>query len=659
MLTLACVLVPAVAGAAPALTWSSPAAFDAGGEPSAISCASEAQCVAVDREGAALSTQDPAAAVPSWGRSVIASGRALEAVSCSASGGCVAVDSGGHAYFNPSPAVSGWSSTDVDGSTALTAVSCPSSSLCVASDAAGNVLTSTSPASGAWTVVSIDPGRRLTGVSCSSTSLCVAVDDGGFVLASSDPTRGASAWHELRVDPGALLAVSCSASSGCVALDSAGNALASRNPVAPAPTWSLTPIDTGQLTAVSCASSGLCVAVDERGAAFASSDPASSVPAWSESRADPQALAGVSCLGGGLCVALDGAGRSVAGRVPAPHVTSLAPAEVTDTTATLSGVVDPNSALLGACTFEYGTSASYSNMLPCSLLPAPLGGPQAVSAQLAGLQPNTSYHYRLIATSPVGRGTGADEVFTTAVSGQLALVSPRPSIAGTPAVGQTLRCQPGVSAEAVAQLSYAWLRDLIPIAAASTSGYTVKGQDSGHHLQCQVTATDGAGSVTNRSGFVTIPVGGVPVSASETTVGRARYRNHRLELVLGCSPQASSGCHVSVRLSAVEMLSGRRVVAVAGRAAARHLDGRVAALRRRTVVLAHLDLRLAQGAHTTLRIALGAQARRLLSHVGSFSATLNVSGTVIGSLQAPLSSQQVRLGATARRAANLGLSRVR
>ncbi|MBA3807013.1 MAG: hypothetical protein H0X28_01265 [Solirubrobacterales bacterium] len=571
----------------------------------------------------------------------------------------MAVDSGGHAYFNPSPAVSGWSSTDVDGSTALTAVSCPSSSLCVASDAAGNVLTSTSPASGAWTVVSIDPGRRLTGVSCSSTSLCVAVDDGGFVLASSDPTRGASAWHELRVDPGALLAVSCSASSGCVALDSAGNALASRNPVAPAPTWSLTPIDTGQLTAVSCASSGLCVAVDERGAAFASSDPASSVPAWSESRADPQALAGVSCLGGGLCVALDGAGRSVAGRVPAPHVTSLAPAEVTDTTATLSGVVDPNSALLGACTFEYGTSASYSNMLPCSLLPAPLGGPQAVSAQLAGLQPNTSYHYRLIATSPVGRGTGADEVFTTAVSGQLALVSPRPSIAGTPAVGQTLRCQPGVSAEAVAQLSYAWLRDLIPIAAASTSGYTVKGQDSGHHLQCQVTATDGAGSVTNRSGFVTIPVGGVPVSASETTVGRARYRNHRLELVLGCSPQASSGCHVSVRLSAVEMLSGRRVVAVAGRAAARHLDGRVAALRRRTVVLAHLDLRLAQGAHTTLRIALGAQARRLLSHVGSFSATLNVSGTVIGSLQAPLSSQQVRLGATARRAANLGLSRVR
>src|SRR5207245_2229262 len=201
-------------------------------------------------------------------------------------------------------------------------------------------------------------------------------------------------------------------------------------------------------------------------------------------------------------------GRFLSGRVPAPAVATALPAEVTQTTATLSGVVNPFDATLGACTFEYGTGPGYGQSVPCASPPAPAGGAQVVAAPLAGLAPNATYHYRLLASSLGGSAAGADQTFTTAVSGSVPLVFPHPSIHGTPAVGSRLSCQSGTPAGA-ARLSYAWLRDLIPIPRASSSSYTVTGSDSGHHLQCQVTASDAGGSVTARSAFVTIPVQGV------------------------------------------------------------------------------------------------------------------------------------------------------
>ena len=100
------------------------------------------------------------------------------------------------------------------------------------------------------------------------------------------------------------------------------------------------------------------------------------------------------------------------------------------------------------------------------------------------------------------------------------------------------------------------MRDLIPIPGADASTYTVKGQDSGHHLQCQVTATDGGGSATAKSAFVTIPVGGAPASAGETTVGKAVFKSGKLSVPIVCSTQASGGCEVTLRLTAVETLSG-------------------------------------------------------------------------------------------------------
>jgi hypothetical protein len=649
---------PTPAVAAPSLGWSAPAPFDVGRSPSAVSCASESLCVAVDREGDALSTVDPTASPSAWAAAAIDPGESLNAISCSPGGPCVAVDGRGYAFVSQESGRSPWSPSSIDIGRALTGVSCPTASLCVAVDESGNLLATGSPGSGSWPVVaSIDPEHRLRAVSCSSPSLCVAVDDAGNVLSSDNPAAGAAAWHAQRVDSGELLAVSCWSAGACAAVAGTGDALASADPGASAPTWSLTPIDGERLTGVSCASTGLCVAVDGRGEALASDGPAAPIPAWNPASIDSgHALAGVSCLPGGFCMAVDTLGRAFAARVPPPGATTLTPTEVTATSAILAGVVEPNDAVLGACRFEYGTGVPYTRSLPCSVLPPATGGAEDVSAQLSGLVPNTTYHYRILASSPAGTTAGADVAFTTAVSSQIALVYPHPTITGTPAVGQRLTCHPGIEAGASVQLGYAWLRDLIPIPGATGSTYAVKGQDSAHHLQCQVTATDGGGSATAKSAFVTIPVGGVPASIGETFVGRAVFRGRKISVPIICSTQAEGGCQITLRLTVVETLSGGRIVGLAARLKPR-ARGSAAAVSHKTVALAGVRVHLARGAHRAVVASLNATGRRLLASRRRFTASLSVSGTVIGVIESHLAQQLVTLGLSSRGASSHGSHR--
>lgn len=641
-------LAPALAQGAPSLSWSLPATVETGKTPTAVSCVSEFLCVAVDGQGDVLSTADPAAPAPSWIATERDPGEAFDAVSCAPAGPCVAVDGHGYAsvgYKSGSPT---WSApSPIDAGNALTGVSCPSASLCVAVDDAGAVLTSSSPGSGFWQSAAIDPEHpSLTAISCASSSLCVAVDAGGDVLTSAAPSGGAGTWHLQKVDSAALRSVSCSQAGVCVAVDAGGQALASADPTAAPATWSITPIDGEPTTGVSCATSGLCVAVDARGQALASDDPASPTPAWTPSATNLGSVAGISCLADGFCVAVDTSGHSTMARVPAPAVTTLAPAEVTATTATLAGVVNPNDSTLSACSFEFGSGGAgepYSQATPCSLLPTAVSAGQSVSTALAGLAPNTTYHYRVLASSASGTSVGVAQTFTTPTSAQVPLVHPNPSISGTPANGQQLTCHANLPAGASAQLSYGWLRDLVPIAGASSSTYTVKGQDTGHHLQCQVKATDGGGTFSANSSFVTIPVGGVPASAGETTVGKAVFKGGKLRVPLACSAQASAGCEVTLRLTAVETLSGHRIVAIAARSGA-HKGA--STLRHTTVTLASAHVRLGRGAYQTALVTLNATGRRVLHAIHHFSASVSVAGTVIGVIQAPLSQQLLTLSSS-------------
>ncbi len=89
-------------------------------------------------------------------------------------------------------------------------------------------------------------------------------------------------------------------------------------------------------------------------------------------------------------------------------------ASVTGVTAALRGLVTPNG---GETTyvFEYGTTTAYGQQHPAtprSVANTRIGDRLAVTT-IVGLQPSTTYHYRLVATNGGGTATGDDATFTT------------------------------------------------------------------------------------------------------------------------------------------------------------------------------------------------------------------------------------------------------
>jgi hypothetical protein len=107
----------------------------------------------------------------------------------------------------------------------------------------------------------------------------------------------------------------------------------------------------------------------------------------------------------------------VAALAAAPTATTGAPSAVTAASATVSGTVNPGKEQT-TYHFEYGPSDAYGTSTPDAS--AGKGNKdRAVSADLTGLSPGTTYHYRLVATNPSGSVAGADMTFTTLAEGQV------------------------------------------------------------------------------------------------------------------------------------------------------------------------------------------------------------------------------------------------
>jgi probable HAF family extracellular repeat protein len=96
-----------------------------------------------------------------------------------------------------------------------------------------------------------------------------------------------------------------------------------------------------------------------------------------------------------------------------PAVETDAASSVSPTTASLNATVNPNGEAVGDCHFEYGSSTAYGSSVPCSSLPGSGDSPVAVSASLTGLEANTTYHVRIVATNANGTSEGSDLTFTT------------------------------------------------------------------------------------------------------------------------------------------------------------------------------------------------------------------------------------------------------
>ena len=83
---------------------------------------------------------------------------------------------------------------------------------------------------------------------------------------------------------------------------------------------------------------------------------------------------------------------------------------VTSSSATLNGTVNPNG-LTTSVHFEYGLTTSYGFTTTSHNYSG--GTTQNVSANISGLSPNTTYHFRLVATNSGGTRYGGDRTFST------------------------------------------------------------------------------------------------------------------------------------------------------------------------------------------------------------------------------------------------------
>ena len=96
---------------------------------------------------------------------------------------------------------------------------------------------------------------------------------------------------------------------------------------------------------------------------------------------------------------------------PAPTVTTVAASFVEATAAQLNGTAVPNGGDT-TVSFEYGLSASYGAQTSSQDVGSGTSATAASSA-ISGLEPGTTYHYRLDATNANGTTFGADQTFTT------------------------------------------------------------------------------------------------------------------------------------------------------------------------------------------------------------------------------------------------------
>jgi len=94
----------------------------------------------------------------------------------------------------------------------------------------------------------------------------------------------------------------------------------------------------------------------------------------------------------------------------APVVTTGSATNVTSSSATLNGSLDPHG-LLTTVSFQWGTTTSYGHT---TAMQSQTGNTyRNIAANISSLTTHTTYHFRIVATNSSGTTYGSDRTFTT------------------------------------------------------------------------------------------------------------------------------------------------------------------------------------------------------------------------------------------------------
>jgi len=118
----------------------------------------------------------------------------------------------------------------------------------------------------------------------------------------------------------------------------------------------------------------------------------------------------------------------------APTVTTAAATSVSSSSVTLNGSVNPNSASTQYA-FQYGPTSSYGEETAVTSAGSGAGATN-VSASVTGLQPGSTYHFRIIAINGDGTSVGSDQTFTTTGTALAPSTPPTATTAVPTAIGQ-------------------------------------------------------------------------------------------------------------------------------------------------------------------------------------------------------------------------------
>ena len=108
----------------------------------------------------------------------------------------------------------------------------------------------------------------------------------------------------------------------------------------------------------------------------------------------------------------------------APQIQSVSSDRASESGAHLAALVAPNAAATSV-RFEYGTTASYGSSSPDVAAGSGIGTVD-VGTDIGGLAPDTTYHFRAVASNANGTVTSSDQTFTTAPASAHESVKPGP-----------------------------------------------------------------------------------------------------------------------------------------------------------------------------------------------------------------------------------------